>query len=64
MKRTREIDRKRAYHSCGRKRRYRDHWEAQRAQRKAEAERGQPLRIYDCHLCKGYHLTSRDFIAG
>jgi hypothetical protein len=46
---------------CGNKRRYRDHDEAKRVRRTCLAQRpDQPLRIYPCPYCRGFHLTSQD----
>ncbi len=42
---------------CSGKVRYRDEKEAKHAKRKYEALRSVPLRIYECALCAGYHLT-------
>lgn len=46
--------------SCVSKVRYRDRQEAVIALQKATRRRGTPLRIYDCDLCRGFHLTRKD----
>jgi hypothetical protein len=37
---------------------YRTYGAALRALLKSSKRRGTPLRIYTCHECKGFHLTS------
>ncbi len=48
------------HRSCVTKVRYRDRAEAVLALQKAKRRRGTPLRIYECELCLGYHLTSKE----
>lgn len=43
------------------KRRYRDKTEATNAMRTVQRNSDRPtvpVRVYPCHMCKGYHLTS------
>jgi len=46
------------HRSCTGKIRYRDRSEAIVALQKAKRRRGTPLRIYECDLCRGFHLSS------
>lgn len=44
---------------CHSKTRYHDREQAKRARAHCERQRpGKPLRIYECHHCNGFHLTS------
>lgn len=43
--------------SCFRKVRYDSEQRAERYRRKREQEGAEPLRVYFCDICGGYHLT-------
>jgi len=51
--------RSRDWRSCDRKVRYDTFDQADRYRRRAEGDRPQGLRVYDCELCGGWHLTKR-----
>jgi hypothetical protein len=60
------VTRRRAGATCdfSGKRRYRDKTEATNAVRhfQRHSERDVvPVRVYPCHMCKGYHLTSQAY---
>lgn len=55
------MDRK-VWNMCGKKKRYRDEHSANQYRKKAEAERGKSFDYYWCPYCKGFHLTSEEFI--
>lgn len=46
---------------CLNKRLYITVEEAQKTLSYRQKQTGQPLRIYKCPICKGYHLTSKPF---
>jgi len=47
--------------SCKRKVRYTSHKRAENTRRAQEQETGEPLRVYWCPPCKGWHLTHHPF---
>lgn len=47
----------REWSECRKKGRYRDDTEAKRVRRCCERSRGEPLRVYECPRCGGWHLT-------
>lgn len=47
---------------CGSKHRYRDEHAVNYFKRMCEQQRGQKLDYYWCPHCKGYHLTSAEFV--
>jgi hypothetical protein len=50
-------------HGCKSKRRYTTEAFAQRVAMRATRQRGTPLRVYPCPLCKGWHITKRKTFA-
>lgn len=47
------------FRSCVRKRRHKTEEDALRAAKRSTKERSKQLSVYQCHLCGGWHLTSR-----
>jgi len=47
---------------CGSKRRYRNEHDANYYRRVCERERGTKLDYYWCPHCRGFHLTSAEFV--
>jgi hypothetical protein len=45
---------------CTGKRRYRDFDEAKRVRKKRVAAVDHDLRIYECGMCRGFHLTKEE----
>lgn len=43
--------------SCSTKKRFRSHEEAKQSKSTIRNNRDVKLRVYECELCKGYHLT-------
>lgn len=52
------IERTASFRQCKSKARYRDHAEAVRVRKGRQASGAGYLRIYECPLCNGMHLTS------
>ena len=50
------------WRQCRSKNRYRDEHTANYYRKKCERERGTKLDYYWCGHCKGYHLTSSEFV--
>lgn len=49
-----------AWRQCGKKRRYPDEFQAQKAAKYAMRQRPETaLRVYDCPKCGGWHLTHK-----
>ena len=48
------------WRSCKSKKRFRHRQDAARARTGCERRRGWRLRIYECSLCKGFHLTHKE----
>lgn len=46
---------------CLEKRLYITEVEAIKAQHSIKKKRGINTRIYQCHICRGFHLTSKEF---
>ncbi len=59
MKRTMK---KGTWRSCGSKNRYRDEHTVNHYRKMFEKERGVKLDYYWCPYCKGFHLTSREYV--
>lgn len=55
-KRRRDMSRS-EYSQCGKKIRYRTHADAVKAMQSCERARGRKLRIYQCPVCLGFHLS-------
>lgn len=51
----------RLWRGCGSKHRYENFHAAERARLACEDQRGTALRVYDCEICSGWHLTSAPF---
>lgn len=49
------------YQQCGKKKRYRSEHEARLSANRAETARGKPLRVYQCPICGGWHITQNIF---
>lgn len=50
---------KAVYHQCLKKHRYRSEHDARLAANNAETKRGTRLRVYQCPLCGGWHITRK-----
>ena len=57
-----QLKHKSTWRQCGSKNRYRHEHDAQQYRKKYEKLRGEKLRIYDCPVCNGFHLTSTSVI--